>query len=91
MAIRLSLHAGRDNHLGWGYVSVKLIPLDSGTECHTYTFKSYTGDELVIEFYRYPTVIDRAVHNSPAPLDDVGGCDPNDFDEEDPNSPWPQS
>lgn len=34
-----------------------------------------------------PDVIDRAVHNSPPPLDDVGGVDPNDFDPKDPNRP----
>jgi hypothetical protein len=29
--------------------------------------------------------LDRAIHNSPPPLDDVGGCDPLDFDEFDPD------
>ena len=33
-------------------------------------------------------VIDRAVHNSPPPLDDVGGCEETDFDEKDPTRKW---
>jgi len=32
--------------------------------------------------------LDRAIHNSPPPLDDVGGCDPLDFDEEDMDNPY---
>lgn len=34
-----------------------------------------------------PMAIDRAVAKSPPPLDDVGGCDPLDFDEKDPHRP----
>jgi len=36
-------------------------------------------------------VIDRAVHNSPPPLDDVGGCEATDFDENDPTRKWTEA
>ena len=43
--------------------------------------------ELMAARDRVIDVIDRAVHNSPPPLDDVGGIDPALFDEKDLNKP----
>ena len=40
--------------------------------------------DVAFDFDVFGNVIDRAVHKSPPPLDDVGGCDPEDFDEKDP-------
>jgi hypothetical protein len=59
MAIRIAVHAGvveaeeGDLTLGWGQVPVTIVKLDKA-ECHNFTFKSHTGDVLVVEFFRYP-------------------------------------
>jgi hypothetical protein len=59
MAIKIAVHAGvveaeEGNHaLGWGQVPVTIVKLVNA-ECHRFIFKSHTGDELVVEFFRYP-------------------------------------
>jgi hypothetical protein len=34
-------------------VPVTIVKMDNA-ECHSFTFKSHTGDVLVVEFFRYP-------------------------------------
>lgn len=54
------------------------------------TAVSDSSRDALVRYLAGKTVaIDRAVHNSPPPLDDVGGCDPLDFDVMDPNRPVP--